>query len=620
MSSNFFNDLAPRYGEGASGIDVPWPTDDVQRSIALWCESAWEEASEDQKQVEEIGKIDQYIDYLAGNHWPEGRPSYRSKPVNNRMSRLFWELVAILTDIRPVAEIRATERVKEFVAQEDVINKTMRAWWRNNRIDSKVSMAIVYAILTTGFVKIQWNENLQFGMGDLEVRPISPRSLLPLKPDTDLQSSEAVIYQDTKSVGWLKRKYPLRAHLIYPDIEVSQFEVNLGPPANVSPQLYQQLTPAMTRVLGRNRRSMRTSAYPMCRYREFWIKDYSTNTSNAIVRMGNMSHPARIGYLVKPGERFYPRGRLIVMAGRQIVEDCPNPYWHGQFPFAMCRLNVVPWQLYGMSDMRSWKDLQDIINQIFAGVLDMIKRAVNPPMVAPSSAIGEEAARQIDLSMPGAKVIYKANSPSPPRIEQTAQLPGFVLQFLQGTEREMDQQSGIATVDEAMRKKQIPGGDTLDQIRNSKQTPIRMKGRNIEDFVCDCGTQMVPNFFQFYTKERRIFLLGSTGSQPVDFDWKPEVMAPVDTNPAEQIRKFRFEIVEGSLLSIQRVEKTMNLAKLRMNREIDRRTFFEGLDKLENVYFDADVVEANLKKEMAEGLSGPPPKAGKKGQGGLGSK
>lgn len=592
---------------------------ETARKIAQWCEAAWEEATEDQRQVEELSLIDTYIDYLCGRQWPGGRPSYRSKPVNNRMSRLFWELVSLLTDIRPVVEIRATERLKEYIEQEDILNKTTRAWWRNNRVDSKVAMAIVYAILTTGFIKIEWNENLQFGEGDLQVVPISPRSLLPLKPGTDLQSSEAVIYVDQKSVGWIQRKFPDRAHLVMPDINLSQFEVSQGPPPNISPQLFAALTPAYKRVLGRNQSQLKTSAYPMCKYREFWIKDYSVNTSNQVVAVGKAGKdPYRIGYTVNPGERLYPRGRLIVMAGRQVVHDGPNPYWHGLFPFAMCRLNVVPWQLYGVSDLKSWKDLQDIVNQIIAGVLDMIKRAVNPPLIAPTGAIGEEAARQIDLSMPGAKVLYRANSPQAPRVEQTAQLPGFVLQFHQGIEREMDQQSGIATVDEAMRKKQIPGGDTLDQIRNSKQTPIRMKARNIEDFIVDCGTQMVPNFFQFYNRERRLYLLGPAGGHSEDFDWKPNVMVPPEARPSTHIRKFKFEIVEGSLLSIQRVEKVLALYRLRQAGDIDRRTFFAMLDKLENVYLDADTIESNLKKERAEGLMGIPPKGGKKSHVGMG--
>jgi hypothetical protein len=617
---SFFPELLPRYGEDpATGEQSPWYDSESSKTIAYWCEAAWEEANEDAKASEELGQIDKYIDYLAGKQWPEGRPSYRSKPVNNRMSRLFWELVALLTDLRPIADIRATVREPAFIKQEDVMNTAIRSWWRNNRIEGKLAMTIVYAILTTGFMKIEWDPTIQFGMGDFNVIPLSPRALLPLKPAYGLQSAECLIYQDIKPVGWVKRKFPRRSHLVFPDMDVSQYEVQGGAPANISPQLFQSLSPAFKRVLGRDSRKTQTSAYPMCRYREFWLKDYTANTSNVTLKMGDETTPYRLRYLVKPGGFIYPRGRLIVMAGRQVVEDCPNPYWHGQFPFAMCRLNVVPWQLYGMSALKSWKDLQDIVNQIIAGVLDMVKRAVNPPFFAPMNALSPEAWNQVDLSMPGARLAYRQTAAHEPKVVQTAQLPGFVLPFYSGITHEMDQQSGIATIDEAMRKKQIPGGDTLDQIRNSKQTPIRMQGRNIEETVDDCGAQMVPNMFQFYRGNRRVTLSGAFGQQTesTEMAW-PKDLIPESADPQDFIRNFRFETMEGSLLSIQRVDKVLGLMRLRQAGDIDRKTFFKLLDKFENVYLDVNEIEKNLKQERAEGLMGMPPK-GKKGGGAKGA-
>jgi hypothetical protein len=370
----------------------------------------------------------------------------------------------------------------------------------------------------------------------------------------------------------------------------------------------------MKRVLGKNTQPSQQSSYPMCRYREFWVKDYSVNVSSAEVTVGDTSKGYGIAYKVKPKERLYPRGRLIVMAGREIVHNGPNPYWHGLFPFAMCRLNVVPWQLYGLSDLRSWKDLQDIINQIVAGVLDMIRRAVNPPIMAPKNSLSEGSWNGLDLSMPGTKVAYSQTASHEPKVVSVAPLPGFVLQMMQSTCHEMDQQSGIAAVSEMVRKKQVPGGDTMDQVRGSLQTPLRLKGRNIEDFIHEIGTQLIPNFFQFYDNERRLRIPGAPGGPVEDVKWDRKAWLTDDMQPMELIRKYQFQIVEGSLLSMQRVEKTMALYRLRLAGQIDRRTFFKKLNQLENVFLDVDEIEANLKKEMAEGLGGAPPKGKKGGQ------
>lgn len=603
-----YPELTPRYGEDNAGEGGLWPSSESMTGIKNWCEAAFEEAESDQKNSEELKQVDRHVEYLSGLQWTANRPSYRAKPTNNRMQRLFWELVGLLTDIRPLIDIRSNERTNELIQQEGILNDTTRAWWLNNNIDQKVAMCIVYSLLTTSFAKLEWDPTLNMGEGELNLIPLGPSAVMPLKPSTDLQSSEALIYTDTKSTGWVKRKYPKRAHLVVPDMGLSQYTVETGHSGNVTPQLFSVLSPAYKRIMSKGAYKAGASAYPMCRYREFWLKDYSVNTSNRTVTMGDPNSPWRTSYKVKPNEVLYPRGRLIVMAGKEIVEDCPNPYIHGLYPFSMLRLNVVPWSFYGQSLLKSWEDLQDIINQIFAGVIDMIKRAVNPPFLAPKSALSEEAWNRTDFSMPGMKLAYNALSPQEPKVVSTAMLPGFVLPFAQSVEREMDQQSGVAAVNEAVRKKQVPGGDTLDQIRQNQQTPIRQQARNIEIFLRDLGMQQVPNLFQFYTKKKRIYILGEQGATPNDYDWDPGTMLPAETNPVEHVRKFKFSVLEGSLLSFQRMDMMLNLMKLRQAKEIDRGTFFERLKKLGVIDLDVQKVEAALKKEAAEGLSGPPPK------------
>lgn len=599
MATNFPS-LQPRYGEDPdTGEANPWYAGDTDARIKLWCEAAYEEALGDQKGAEELKYVEEYIRYLSSDQWKKNRPSYKAAPVNNRMNRLFWELVSTLTDISPVVNVRSTDRTPELVAQEDNINKRIRVWWLNNDIDQKVAMNVVYAILTTSFGKLEWDPSVHMNRGDFMLQPLGPSSVLPLKPGTDLQSSEAVILQDTKPVGWVMRKYPTRAHLVVPDLGISQYAFETGPPKNITPQLFNVLTPAMKQVLTKGQFKSGGSAYPMCRYREFWLKDYSVNESKAIVMIGDPNNPWGICYRVKPGEMLYPRGRLIVMAGREIVHDGPNPYWHGLFPFSMLRMNVVPWQIYGMSDMRSLRDLQDIVNSIFAGVLDMIKRATNPPFFAPRTAFNDNAWDKIDFGMPGGKIAYNPASPQEPKVVNVAPLPGFVLPMLQNVEREMDQQSGIAAISEMVRKKQVPGGDTLDQIRQAQQTPIRLKGRNIETFLKNIGMQMVPNMFQFYTAAHR-----GTGQNPVGdpiaVDWDLKAMVPEGMKPYDMAMRYDFQVMEGSLLNFQRTEMAINLMRLRTTGDLDRKTYFAKLSQLGMIDLDADVVAQNLIEERKQ--------------------
>jgi hypothetical protein len=614
-TANFFPELNPRISAESVGDQQAWPESTQMDGIRQWCEAAWEEAESDQKGVDELKFVDKYVEYITGTQWPTARPSYKSKPVDNLTNRLFWELHSLLTDIRPIIEISSTSREEKDIAQEDKLNKRIHAWWLNNDIDQKTAMCIVYGILTSSFAKLEWDpEAKPMGRGELALRPLSPLSVLPLKGGTDLQSAEACIYHDWKPTSWVKNKYSDRAHLVIPDAGMSQYSVDTGPPGNVTPQLFDLLASPMKQLLSKDKRRLGASAFPMCKYREFWIKDRTINTSNRIVTMGDATKSYRISYQVKPGQMFYPRGRLIVMAGREIVYDNPNPYWHGLFPFALLRLNVVPWSMYGLSDMRSLCDMQDILNAMFAGVIDMVKKAVNPPFFAPKNAFAEGVWNSFDPNMPSSKLAYNAVSPQEPKWVNSAPLPGYVLPVMEGVKRDMKEGSGIAAVNDALRKKQVPGGDTLDQIRQTQQTPIRAKARNIEIFLRDLGVQMVPNIAQFYTDPERVRVNASMGGSAEYLDWNPKEVFGETAQPMEQIRKYEFTIQEGSLLSVQRLEMATNLAKLRMNGAISNRTFLTKLNKLGLLDVNVDQEEQLIMKERAAGLGGAPPKKGKKGE------
>ncbi len=80
----------------------------------------------------------------------------------------------------------------------------------------------------------------------------------------------------------------------------------------------------------------------------------------------------------------------------------------------------------------------------------------------------------------------------------TPSLPAFVINVLQMAAREMDQSLGIAAFSEAVRKKQAPSGQTLEQVKEIQQTPIRLKGRKIEVFLRSLGRKNIFTVFQFY--------------------------------------------------------------------------------------------------------------------------
>jgi hypothetical protein len=600
---SFFSSLVPKYGvDPKTSSEDYWPSAEsgYEARTKLWLEAAFEEAKLEHGQNEGIQKVTKYIDYIIGKQWPSGRPSYKASPINNRVWKLLWELVGLLTDIRPVFEVRSTAD-KKYDEHAKILNMTTRAWWLDSDADLKLAFCIIYAILSTGYGKLQWNEDLQNGEGDLELIPLGPNDVLTLKPKYDLQSSQAVIYQTVQPLGFFKRKFPKRGYLVTADSNYSKFSSVPDRPGHMSSMLYDSLSPAMKRVVG-NPIKTQNSTYPEALYREFWIQDYTYNTSNATVKMGRQG--TNWCYDVLPGKRFYPRGRLLMMGGEHIMDDVPNPYWHGKYPFGMLRMNAVPWQILGLSDLDSMIQLQDIINNILAGVIDMIKKATNPGFFAPKNAFNEAQWESMDWGMPGMKAAYSPVSSQKPDFTQAPQLPSYVMQMMQLAAREMDSTSGAAAVSQAANKKQVPSGDSLDRIKEAQQTPIRLKGRNIEVFLRDLGSQQISNIFQFYTLKRRMYLLGEKGKTFEDFDWDPNTMIPAGTRAEDHARRFKFMIQPDSLLNAKRVEKAMIYMNLRKGGDMDRKHLFEALD----IDVSTEEVEKELKREAKEGVPMHPPK------------
>lgn len=609
MAEEFFPDLIGEVADPANGdrCYVGGTELEYQQRTRYWLEAAFEEARYELGQNDEVKKMSKYVDYITGKQWPSKRPSYRASPTNNRIWRLLWELIALLTDIRPIFEVKATK--KEMDRQADMLNKVTRSWWLNSDADMSLAMTIIYAVLGTGYAKLTWNEELRNGQGDLDFMALGPNDVMPLKARHTLQSAQAVIYQSLRPLGWFRQKFGARGSRVEANPGFSRYATEPGRPSHIPSMIFDNLAPQMKHMVGVAGK-LTDSSYPQALYREFWIKDWTYNESNVAVLVGRQN--ANWSYIVQPSQRLYPRGRLLAMGGEHIMYDGPNPYWHGNFPFDVLRMNVVPWQFMGLSDLGPLLPLQDIVNNILAGVLDMVKKAVNPGFYGPKNAFSESMWDTIDWSMPGMKAGYSAMVSQKPDFAPQPQLPSFVLQTAQMAMREMDQSSGIAALSDAMNKKQVPSGDTIEKIRDAKQTPLRLKGRNIEIFLRNLGSQNIFNIFQFYTAERRMFMLGSEGLTFEDFDWDPDTAVPAGMKPEDHAKSFQFMIQPGSLLNANRMEDAMMYARLRMMGDLDRKTFFKKID----LGIDVEQVEAGLKREAAEGIAMHPPAKGKGGAGG----
>jgi hypothetical protein len=298
-------------------------------------------------------------------------------------------------------------------------------------------------------------------------------------------------------------------------------------------------------------------------------------------------------YWVEPGDRLYPRKRLIVFAGNRLMSDGPSPYWHGLYPFAMLRMNPVMWSFWGLSKYRDLIPINKAANEIVAGTLDMCKRALNPQAVTKEGGVPKAAWENYFPNMPGGKLRLGpgSNPSSDVAYLRPPELPGFVFQLLaQYLGPEYERMSGQMDMNKLSGKKQVPGGDTIEQMRDAQNTAVRLEGRYIEAFLRDAGQIAVPNIFQHYTASWRLKILGGNGLTWEDFDTNPGSMVPDGVPPEDHIKNFSLEIAQGSLLGSGKDR----------NKQVSMALFKEGGISRESMLRTLEIPDAEIQRIRKE--------------------
>jgi hypothetical protein len=294
-------------------------------------------------------------------------------------------------------------------------------------------------------------------------------------------------------------------------------------------------------------------------------------------------------YQVRPGERLFPRKRLVIFVGNTILYDGPSPYWHGLYPFAQLILNPHVWGPGGLSAYRNLIPIQRAINEIGAGVLDLVRKAVEPQMITSDGAMPDAAWDMFSGDMPGGKLKVSAMAgPGSVQYMTAPQLPPYVQQFMGYASTAFDRLAGSMDMGQLMGKKQVPGGDSIEQYRDSINSAFRLESRYIEPFLRAAGRQAVALIFQYFSKEKRMAMFGADGITIEDFDYKPDTMVPWSMPKEDHWRKFSLLISQGSLHGAQRDrDKMASMSLFRLSgisrAEMLRRLDWGGPDKIAQI-------------------------------------
>ena len=327
-----------------------------EKSIGQWRESAREEAFRTARLNVELDHVGRYISYIQGQHWDPRRPRYKSRFVDNRVGKTRFDVLSLLTNPRPTIDVGT--KVAEYQDTADAIAGVIRHEWLHNDIDlSLVTAADICMAYGTSFWKLG-----ACSPGLMKVSPCGPDQVMPIQPGMHIQESSAVLYKTYKPVHWVRSRFPFRAADIEReaaaiDVKTAGGNSSYARPGHIEEYVWQGLSPQMRRIIGVRQEpvSMGQDYFKSLEMQEYYVDDPSVNESKETVVMRDpylALDAHNWWYKVKPGERLYPRKRLLIFAGRRVLYDGPSPFIHGLYPFAMLRLNPVFYSFWGLSKYR----------------------------------------------------------------------------------------------------------------------------------------------------------------------------------------------------------------------------------------------------------------------------
>jgi len=574
-------------------VELERPARKLEAEVLAWADSVYDEAEKELSDSREMRMTSRLIDYIGGMQWNAKSRYGRSRPTVNRLFRQFIEMAGLLTDIEPDFQVKFANEEEEFVKLQELINEMIVIWARTTDFESELTQAVMWALLHTGYAKVQWNPTMNGGLGDVEFMPLGPLNVMTIGAGNRLQDDECVIARWPVTLEALRRTYGDLADGVIADLESGEPTGEITRPGKISESSWVKLNPNLKRMLGKKQSMQsRQSRYPKAMLKQFWFRDSARNETGQSLIVGDSRY--NWAYTVEPGQILYPRGRMIVTAGGKVLQDAPNPYWHGMFPFAKLRLIRVPWSANGQSPLESLASMQDIVNRINGGIMDMIRASIEPRMIAPKAAFAQSVWDSLDPGAPGAKIMYNNNTPKAPEYPKPPELPAYVLAMKQDVEKEQDASSGAAAISQAVAKKQVPGGDSLDMIMNSRSIPIRFMGRGLASFLTDVGTMVSANKMQFETSKSRIRKFGVKGLTDADFEpyfgqWLNKGM-----QPEEFVKQMVFSIRKGSLLSIEKQDEVQVAFGLRKLGDLSRKGLYRKLGIPKS---DVDRIEGELLEE-----------------------
>lgn len=603
-------------GEAGPGYN---PTEEEAKALKL-VDKHYTEARKYRKRYD--ANFHEYYQQYRGKQWKEKRPSYRNSEVLNFIFAEIETSIPILTDTRPDIEY-IPEDPSDFQFAE-IITKVVSSKWDRDLYAKILTDGIKDSLLYgTSISYVPWKQSMAYGLGDFDFVTIDPGYFYPdpnIRDNINDDYCEFVVHVEPMSVGKVKLMWPDKAKYVTADsnsvIESSAANRNIDDNLTLK-------SPIDSRVLVSDGSSYIRDTTNQVLVITDWMKSDEI-VEERLEEVDPDSGEIREAFQTK---LKYPTGRRIIIANGVLLEDGPNPYEDGKFPFAALIDHNLPREFWGIGEIENLKSPQQIINKVFSYMLDVLTIMGNPIWIVDTNA-------GIDTdtltNRPGG--IVEKNPGSEVRREAGVQLQPFIMELFQTLYGNVISKLGAnSEVSNGIAPSANTSGFQIQLLQEAAQTKLRAKSRNIEYFLRDVGDLFLCRILQFYDQPRIIRLTNDQqGAQYFKFhvEKRPDPANPnstvsygvvrelaagpdgqvIEGNPQEYAIKGRLDvkITTGTTLPFAKAERQKRAQELYQLGIIDAE---EYLDQIE--YPNKEKIIEKLKQRQAAAAQAPPSPDGK---------
>jgi len=613
-------------------FDLPIPSvpeEDYEYKVLGWCNEAIQEGDAFLKTQVGYDKINETIAAVMGQN-RDLKTSSLSLTTSNHLGKIATDLAALMTDVKPFWDFRTyNPRLEKYA---EIFGKLSSAWYLQRGIDTRFSECIKYwEAAATAWAHPFYNEQTE----DLDMASEDPRDVLPIRPsgNTTIQDAMGVIVRRQRPVSYIKARYGRKADRVQADTDGSSVALNLMNTRAGRMLDAVMASPFRRRLFGDDRANRELPRIPTANLYTMYLADNSEYRGTLPRVMGQRTEsgdPAtNWSYIVRTGEKLYPRKRCIVFTRDCILYDGPSIYWHGLFPYCKLTLDPWPWSWLGKAPLWDLLPLQRSLDRCLRVIDDWVEKMARPDLIADKNSTSKAAMERIDTRRSGLKLQQNPAMGKGIQIVYPPPMAEGIFKQVEWITNEMDSISGVRDMSQMMRLNQIPSASTIEKVSETMSPTVRGRSRAIEAFMREFGMMTAYNFAQFYDLPKRYTILGPDGVTREDFDFDPGSMIPdfvhkedfdhrgVPTASAlmrgpmpryerarEFLRQFTYHVAPGSLLAASEIEEQLKYLQLSRAGLIDHWTLLDkmGVPNVGEPPSGATTITDRLLAEQGMGL------------------